>query len=263
MRAAVLIGSFFALLLAAPAALADPIDTCLRAADDGQTLRDQGHLLAARERFSACAVQACPRVVRKDCGAWKTDIEARIPSVIFSAVDSAGRPLAAVQVSIDGGPTEPVTGDPRSLDPGTHRLEFTAAGTAASLVETLVLRERERARTHLVALLPAPPPPASPPRLALGAAIASIVLGGVAIASGGAFAGLAWDAKSSVDDLRARCAPSCDPAEVDAIRAKEIGANVALGVGAAAAVAAAVILIVHPTDKPAVAWKWGAVGFSF
>jgi hypothetical protein len=38
------------------------------------------------------------------------------------------------------------------------------------------------------------------------------------------------------------------------VRAKEIGANVALGVGIGAVVAAAVVLIVRPTGEPKAAW---------
>ncbi len=243
-----------ALLLAAPAARADPIDACLRAADEGQTLRDRGQLLAARDRFAACAAAACPSIVRADCAGWLSAVDQRIPSVLFRAVDGEGRPLADVRVSIDGAPPEPLSDKERRLDPGEHRLRFFAGAEGSpALEQTLVLRERERAQTHIVRLLPppaVPPPPRPPEGMARGAVIASIVLGGAAVAGGAVFAGLAWDAKHGADDLRATCAPGCSPAAVDAVRAKEIGANVALGVGAACAAAALIVLLVRPRAAP-------------
>ncbi|APR88561.1 hypothetical protein A7982_13910 [Minicystis rosea] len=264
MRSALRFCFALAAVLAAPSARADSVDACVSAADEGQMLRDRGKLLAARERFAACAAQACPRLVRTDCAGWLAAVEAQIPSVILSAVDGDGRPIADVHVSIDGGPTEPLAGQARRLDPGAHRLRFFARGwQGAALDQTLVLHERERAQTHIVRLLPPRPPPPAPATLGHGARTASIILGGVAVVGGGVFAGLAWDAKHEADRLRATCAPRCDPADVDAVRAKGIGANVALALGATSAVAMGVLLLVRPGRAAAVSRGEPGVLFRF
>jgi hypothetical protein len=243
-----------AVALAAAPARADTVDACLRAADEGQALRDQGKLTEARERFLACSRDACPGMVRADCAGWLADVSARLPSVVLGAADGDGRDLVDVTVAVDGGPAEALTGRSRALDPGLHRFRF-ARPTGAAIEVTAVLREGERSRAVTARFGgPRPPPPAEAPRLSRPAVVAAAVLGGVAAAGGGLFAGLAVSAKNEVDHLRSTCAPNCQQAQVDAVRAKEIGANVALGVGIGAVVAAAVVLIVRPTGEPKAAW---------
>ena len=75
---------------------------------------------------------------------------------------------------------------------------------------------------------------------------AAITLGGMAVAGGGVFAYFATSAQSAAQSLRATCAPNCNPADVSAIRTKEIVANVALGVGLGA-------LLFGPREVPPVA----------
>ncbi|MFT3772802.1 MAG: hypothetical protein QM820_46020 [Minicystis sp.] len=248
-------GLVMAIVLAAPRLHADTVGACVRAADEGQALRDQGKLLAARERFLACSRDACPRLVRTDCAGWLADVDARIPSVVLAAADAGGRDLTDVTVTIDGAPrSDGTSGRAVPLDPGTHRFRFTRPSGAA-VEETVILREGERGRAVTARFgeprVPPPAlPPAPPPEMGRSAIVAAIALGGVAASGAGIFAGLATSAKSNLANLRATCAPNCQQAQVDAVRAKEIGANVALGVGIAAAVAAAVVLIVRPGDAP-------------
>jgi hypothetical protein len=47
--------------------------------------------------------------------------------------------------------------------------------------------------------------------------------------------------------------PSCNPADVDAVRTKEIIANVALGTGLAATAAGILVLVFGPHEAPAAA----------
>jgi hypothetical protein len=246
-----------AALLAAPAR-ADTTDACLRAADEGQVLRDQGKLLGARERFLACSKDACPRLVRADCAAWLADVDARVPSVVLAAEDGDGHDLADVRAGVDGAPLVPgLGGRAVPLDPGPHRFRFERpGGTVVDL--TVVVREGDRRRVITARfgapLPPAPPPPqVGPSRTVVRA---SIGLGVVAVAGGVIFAALAESAKADLDHLRATCAPGCMEAQVSGVRTREIGANVALGVGIVAVVSAAVLLIVRPADGSLAGAAW-------
>jgi hypothetical protein len=239
-------------LVAAPA-LADPTDACLQASDEGQVLRDKGQLLAARARFLACARPECPTVVRGDCAGWLVDVDARTPSVVVSAQDPGGRDTAEVKVTMDGVPfLARLDGKAIPVDPGEHRFRFELAGSAPVDGQAIV-REGERRRVITARFGarsgPLPPPSSEPqaggiPTAHLAAALA---LGGVALAGGGVFAYFGVTAKSDADHLRATCAPNCKQGDVDAVRTKEIVANVSLGVGIAAVAAAAVVLIVRPS----------------
>lgn len=238
------LGLACAALSAAGTARADTVEACARAAEEGQSLRDKGQLVEARARFVSCSAEACPRLVRTDCGGWLADVEARTPTMVLAATGEGGRDLTDVTVTIDGAPAEPISARAIPLDPGPHRLRF-ARPSGAVVDRPVVLREGERRRVVTATFGDTRHP------LPLGGSgrptiIASIALGGAALAGAGLFAGLATAAKDEVTRLRSTCAPDCTAAQVDAVRAKEIGANVALGVGIAAAAAAVVVLVVRP-----------------
>jgi hypothetical protein len=246
-----LLGVALACALVAAPALADPVDACLRAADEGQVLRDQGKLLTARERLLTCSRTPCPGMLRADCAGWLADVEARLPSVVLGAQDAAGRDVVDVEVTLDGAPLGAgLSGRALPLDPGPHRFVFTRPG-APPLEQTVVLREGERRRL-VSARFPAPgaqgAPGAPPPSRLTGSVAAAIALGGVALAGGGVFVGLAVSAQRDFDHLKLTCAPRCPEAAVAPVRTREIAANVALGVGIGAAVAAAVVLVARPGE---------------
>ncbi|UQA56920.1 hypothetical protein [Polyangium aurulentum] len=256
-----------ALLPAAPAASApksareETKRACIDASEQGQELRDHGKLLEARERFRACSAAACPQIVRKDCAGWLVDVEERIPTVVLGARDPDGRDLAAVRVVVDGAPlVDALDGQAIPLDPGVHSVRFEWTG-GAPVDLRVVLREGEKRRALDAQFLRAPVAAPSRP-----VPIAPIVLGGVALAAGAAFTGLALSAKSDFDHLQATCAPHCAPAEVDPVRAKLVAANVSLGVSIAALGVGAVLLAVRPGAPGRVAFgvsptAGGAMGF--
>lgn len=243
-------------------ARADQTDACIEASVQGQELRDQGKLVAAREKLLACGVPSCPQLLQKECAEWLSEVEARTPSIVLGAVDAEGRDTADVKVTLDGAPLlARLDGQALAIDPGAHRLVFEHAGSAA-VEQQVILREGERRRALTVRFPPrvvaaprvepgvpvAPAPPAAPVApVGLGRPVAVAALGGVAIASGVTFAVLGLGARGDRDDLRATCAPACDPGAVDAVRVKEIGANVALGAAVLAAGAAAVLVFTWPS----------------
>ena len=241
----------------------------------GQQLRDKGKLLAAREQLLACGVQSCPRLLPKECAEWLAEVEARTPSIVLGAVDAEGRDTADVKVTLDGAPLlARLDGQAQRIDPGAHRLSFEHAGSA-TVEQQVILREGERRRVVTVRFPPLAPtaPRAAPvasaaPAAAVGPArtVAVVALGGLAVASGVTFAVLGFGARGDASHLRTTCAPACDPADVDAVRAKQIGANVALGTAILAAGAATVLVFTWPAplaSRPALAVRpivGGAIG---
>lgn len=214
---------------------------CIDASERGQVERDGAKLLAARASFVACSAAECPREVRTDCAGWLADVEARIPSVVISVTDDAGRDVADASVTLDGSPLQgALEGRAIPLDPGRRAFRFERAGSTPISVD-VVLREGERRRKVDVRLPRAVVPvhrPIPPAFYGLGAA---------SIAFGAAFVGLGVSAKNDADTLRSTCAPRCDPGDVDVARGKMIGANVALGAGIAALGAAIIVLVTRPS----------------
>ena len=246
--------------LSAPeAARADATDACIQASDEGQVLRDKGELITARERFVRCSAEKCPRLVRTDCANWLADIDTRIPSVVLSAQDPEGNDTADVRVTMDGAPLASRLGARAiPVNPGQHRFRFEREGSPP-VEETVILREGERRRAVAVRFRApgetAPPPPSAPASSRPSRAVltAAIALGGVTLASGGLFAYFAVTAQSDANHLRATCMPNCNPADVDAVRTKEIVATVALGTGIGAVATGILVLVFGPREAPAAA----------
>src|ERR1700704_232380 len=80
----------------------DSKEACLAAADQGQSLRDEGKYSAARDEFLSCARSACPKLVHAQCSDWLRQVDEAIPTVIFAAKDDHGKNLSAVRVLLDG-----------------------------------------------------------------------------------------------------------------------------------------------------------------
>jgi hypothetical protein len=247
--------------LCATPARADERKACIAAADAGQTLRDQGKLVAARQSFVSCAGAACPTMVATQCATWLAEVTREIPTVIFRATAGSGADLIGAQVSIDDAPA-PIAVDGRAvpIDPGIHRLRFRHAGEA-DIRQEVVIRAGEKLRPVEVRFnamaaagdaearpsVEAPPATPAPEKeepagfrfplvagLSLGVGAASFVAMGVLVGS----------ASSDVNHLRATCAGSCSPADVNSANSRIVAANVAMGVGIAAMATAAVSLVV-------------------
>jgi hypothetical protein len=86
-------------------------------------------LLDAREKMRACASPTCKDWMVKDCSRWLSDLEPRIPTVVFSAKESDGSDLTQVNVSVDGKVLAPqLDGHAIEMDPGARVFVFTAVG---------------------------------------------------------------------------------------------------------------------------------------
>ncbi|WP_394848283.1 hypothetical protein LZC95_12575 [Pendulispora brunnea] len=223
----------------------DPLkQKCIDDAEAGQTLRDEGKLGAARERFVECANPSCPGAVAKECRAWLADVEARIPTVVISAVDAAGNDLVDVKVSVDGRPwLERLTGAETAIDPGPHRFRLEAAG-AEPVEEALVVAERQKGRVLRAKF--GRPASAAPVEKTPEAPVAAYVVGGVGVAALASFAFFGLKGLSDYNHLKDTCDPNCSTSDTDAVKTKFLVADVSLGVGVVALGVATYLFLSHP-----------------
>lgn len=244
-------------------ALADSVDECIARSEDGQAARDDGKLSLAREAFTACGSSACPAEIRRACGAWLEQVDARQPSIVVVLRDGAEPPRDATY-RIDGGPPTRADGRAVRVDVGSHVLVVDAPGHAPH-TETFFAYEGDQLRQVPARVGPrdAPPvqrqatrPPAPgedgapqwPRIVGLSAAGLAVVAIGFGVASG-------VDALGARSDLAAACgnASACSGADVDRVEGKLLRTDVLLGVGVVAAAASVYFLLVHPkaTRPPA------------
>ncbi len=144
-----LTAAFFCLLFLTPTAeaRADQKQECSAAYDATQSLRDEGKFIAARKQALACSDMLCPAFVREDCSQWLIDIDAVVPTVVFTAKDAAGASTFAVRVLLDGRVLlDRLDGSAVVLDPGEHHVRFEIASMGA-LEKDIVVRKGERNRT--------------------------------------------------------------------------------------------------------------------
>jgi hypothetical protein len=160
------------LLVASRPALADLTkEECIEANVQGQELRSQSKLSAARDQLRACAAASCPGLVREDCTRRLDELEKVQPTIVFSAKDSAGNDVAGVTVAVDATPAGTLDGSELAVDPGEHVFTFVAPGQpAVSRALVLSIGEKDRREQVIVAgavapiarpaaALPPPPPP--------------------------------------------------------------------------------------------------------
>src|SRR5262245_44129554 len=128
-----------------PGASADERTECVAAAEEGQKLRDDSKLNAARERFITCAKSTCPAIVSRQCVTWLQQVEQQLPSVTFH-VTLDGRDVVDVAVFVDGERRlESLDGRPLALDPGVHKFRFVRAG-APDHAESVLINAGQKSR---------------------------------------------------------------------------------------------------------------------
>jgi hypothetical protein len=251
----VAVGLAFAATLAfAPRVRAD-VASCVEQADKAQELRDAGQLVEAREKLVACSSTSCPGAVAKQCARWLQEVDQSMPSVVVRVHDAAGKDVLDASVSVDGEQRAPrVDGKPLVVNPGPHTILVRRDG-AADAEEKIVVVAGEKNRVLTLASLPAPveappPPPPSKPEPHRGG-FTFPWYGGVLLGVGVAgFVGTAIVvpmARAQANDLRATCAPLCNPDDVDSVRTKITLGNVFLGVGIAGVTLGAVALVLANT----------------
>ena len=236
-----------AMLGAATLATVEPAQAgpkeCISAADEGQKLRDDGKLTAARDKFIMCAAKACPGAVAKQCSQWLIDAEHDTPTVTFRAIDEQGKETLAVRVLIDGvAVAQSIDARALSVDPGEHTVRFELA-SGQGVEDKVLVRPGEKNKMLELSFQPKAPPPAAKSVAPVtpvtpvedGGGFHVPVLGwvglGIGVAGGIMTAVFAISANHAESDLRSKCAPICDPSEKSSIDTKIVLANVGLGVG--------------------------------
>ena len=132
--------------LSAPAHAEDqPQDSkaaCGAAYEETQVLREAGKLVSAREQAALCSSELCAEFVRNDCTAWFSDIDKRIPTVVFD-VRVGGERASDAKVSVDGQLwADALNGRAKPLDPGEHVVEVELGGVQHS--RKIVVQEGEK-----------------------------------------------------------------------------------------------------------------------
>jgi hypothetical protein len=143
---------------------ADDKAACFDAAENGQTLRAAHKLIEARDQFRLCAAATCPAATQTDCGAWVTEVDKSIPTVVLSAKDATGNDVLEVNVSVDDAAlTTKLDGTSIPVNPGAHDFRFQwADGTTRD--RQVLVAEGEKDKLVLVSLVPqGGVPAASPP----------------------------------------------------------------------------------------------------
>jgi hypothetical protein len=243
------LGCGLAITLATAAeAAGDETDACLAASDKGQKERDDGHLLEARKQLLLCSRDVCPRLVRSDCEKWASEVQDRMPTIVFGARDARGADLMEVGVEIDGAMvTAKLDGRPIPVDPGEHHLRLSHEGDAP-VEQTVVVREREKGRSIMVDFggrqPQATPAEVAPPPSGgkSGPPVATWVLAGVGLAALGSFGYFGLTGASDASNLRNTCAPRCSSSSVSDVRQKLLIADISLGAGVISLAVAGILL---------------------
>jgi len=222
---------------------ADPAEACADASEKGQLLKIKGKLAEARTQFLSCIADACPPVVRKDCGQFLVEVEAATPTVVFAARDASGD-LTDVRVTASGAlVAEKLEGKAITMDPGAYELRFESKGHLP-ITQKVVVREGEKNRLVSVTLevdrpvvvvdsKPVPPP------------TAAWIAAGVGVVGLGAFTVLGLSARAEFSDLKDSCDSRCAEDDVDRVKRRALFADIGLVVGLAGAGVATWLFVDH------------------
>lgn len=229
----------------APTGAAAPKTECINQLDRAQLLHSAHKLQSARASYLACSAPTCPELVREDCARSLVELDATLPTVVFSA-RADGHDITDARVLLDGeAVASALDGRSVALDPGSHVARFERTGGGVFEVH-IVAREGEKNRAIGASFMSTATPAEKPKAESGRFPVLPVILGGAGLlALGGSFyVRLAADADAK--DLRDRCAPSCDQSSRDALSDKLVVANVALGVGIGAIALAAATWLFDP-----------------
>jgi hypothetical protein len=245
------------LLVSTSVAYADERVECATAHFDGQNLRDAAKLTKARERFLFCGNERCPRPIREECANFLVDLDRIQPTMVIDAIDEEGNATLDIRVFVDGEQiAERLTGRAMNIDPGEHELRIVSSG-GRSKEQKVVMLEGDRAKRVSVrfdgtgapkAATAATSDPPEPRHDRIPTA--AWVLGGVGIvglASGVTFGALALSDRSGFDGT-CSAARTCNSSDVSSMHTKALVSDISFGVGAAAVVAAAILVLTRPHE---------------
>jgi hypothetical protein len=196
---------------------ADPTTAdCLAASDASLKLGNDHKLRAERSQLLVCAAPTCPADIRKECLGRVDEVNAQVPTIVFSAKDSSGADLSAVRVTMDGEVlAERFQGTALSIDPGEHTFTFETAGQPP-VMKKLVIVQGQKDRREVItfgtdqggtatpAALPSTPPPNDSGGMGTQKILA-IVAGGIGIVGLGLGTVFGIMASSQKNDAQSAC----------------------------------------------------------
>ena len=223
---------------------------CVQQNNQGAELRDNHHLLAARDAYRACVAESeCPAMVRSECDAALTDIKTAIPTLMVAVLDEQGHDFPGATLSVDGR-NVPIDGSSLEVDPGPHEL-IANSGSLTSHLQVMAIESDVNRRIELslqrpkpVVLAPAPVPQVHRSKVPV------FVLGGVAALGVASFSYFALSGHADLGRLDHSCKPYCEPDDVKRVRTKYLVADVSLGVSLVALAGAGYWLLSSPKEAP-------------
>jgi hypothetical protein len=253
---------------AAPGDGTDPRNECMRAHVAYQELRNAGRLVEAGKQLRICVSSSCPGPVVADCAGWMNEMAQATPSLVFE-VDADGHPASDAKVFVDNVPVSDWS-KAVEVDPGNHAIRVELPPFAPH-EETVTMAEGHRMRLLTVQFeTPKPesqnqgqgPLPESPSRPGPVPVVTYPLIGvGVAgIAAGAIFEGFGRGQQTHLENT---CSPHCTTNDLKSMKTDYLIGDISLGVGVAAAVAAAVVYFTRPSVKavpPPVSFSVGPVG---
>jgi hypothetical protein len=243
-------------------------ELCIESHRQCQQIQKEGKLLQARELARICTNLVCPGLLVSDCARWLSDLDQRIPSVVFE-VRVDGEPNGEALVFADDKPVgEWTNGESLRLDPGKHQFRFEIPNHEP-VTQNLFLGEGMRFRvvsaefksptqasavpavtaTPASQALTAPPPPRERPT-----PIIVYPLLGVGVLGAAGFTTFALLGNSKENDLKSSsgCAPNCTESDKKPMKTNYLIADISLGVGVASLITAGVFYFTRPEKETAV-----------
>jgi hypothetical protein len=127
----------------APSRADQPATVCAYLPQDVDALAARGLVLAAREKYRACA-SACAGEERAQCEARLDALDLQIPRLRVVVRDKDGKPVTQAEVTIDGVDARAALAVPLELDPGTHLVRVISARVRGEQKVLLVLGDTSR-----------------------------------------------------------------------------------------------------------------------
>lgn len=216
-------------------ARADTKAECSAAYEKSQELKTATKLRQAREQLLVCAQSECPDFIKRDCSKWLGEVDATLPTVVFSA-KAGGKDITDVKVMAGGEVlAESLDGRAVPWDPGSQTFVFESAEFGQKEV-TFVVKEGQKAQSVEVSFGDAGGTGDGGSGASFDSTKAddktlAYVLGGVGVVGLGAFGFFALSGKSDEDGLACAPSKSCTDDDIDPIKQKYLLADISLGVG--------------------------------
>jgi hypothetical protein len=243
------------------AAMADEpgVAQCIAASDKGLDLRRHGKLIDARGVTAQCAVPACGDAISHVCQMRVADIQAALPSIVFSPKDETGKDLVGAQVKVDGAAqSEPLDGRPLAVDPGPHTFLFEAPGRP-SVSREFILIEGMKDRNERIDLEREGAPLVATHGDGDGQRTAGWLVGGAGVLAVGVGALFGLFATSKYSEQKSDCSPAPEActnwagasSAHSAVTRDGAISDAAFAAGGAALVTGLVLVLTAPGGAPA------------